>query len=71
MERESRIDPKAILCRDCSNFKGIRAGKERRQATPRLCAAGIEMRPDIFECESYIPLVIASPPRRDADRPPA
>ena len=70
MEWEGARSAKAILCRDCSNFKGIRAGKERRTALPRLCAAGIEMHADLFACESYVPLVIAQRPRLGGEGAP-
>ena len=45
------------LCRDCANFKGMRIGPERRRASARLCAAGIEARADPLQCESYVPLL--------------
>jgi hypothetical protein len=53
-----------VLCRDCSNYKGRRAGLERRGA-PRLCAAKVAVREDPFRCESFVPILV----RRRLPRP--
>jgi hypothetical protein len=60
MEPAGRYAPSAPLCRQCHNYKGRRAGLERRRGGSRVCAAGVDLgtRPDLFACESYVPVAI-------------
>jgi hypothetical protein len=58
MDSMSPATPRFVLCRECANFTGRRAGLERRQQPTRLCAAGLPVRRAAFDCESHVRMVV-------------
>ncbi|HYC37008.1 MAG TPA: hypothetical protein VEC19_11330 [Usitatibacter sp.] len=52
MDHHSKRATRCVLCRTCAN--SVARDAAERRATPRICAAGLEPGPQLFECESYV-----------------
>jgi len=50
----SGISTACVLCKSCANLVRSREAGERRRF-PRVCAAGLVLGPELFDCDSYVP----------------